>query len=121
MKSVMGAYGVDMHAARRIVHNGQPVNEGTVGRRVPGPYPIGYGAVVPKPAECENLLVPFALSASHVSFGSIRMEPVFMILSQSAATAASIAINERVPVQKVNYETLRKQLLADGQVLEWAQ
>lgn len=115
----LGAYGIDMHAVRRIVHNGQPVNEGTIGRRVPGPYPIGYGAVVPKQAECENLFVTFALSASHVAFGSIRMEPVFMILSQSAATAASIAIDDSVPVQKVNYDKLRKQLLADRQVLDW--
>jgi len=113
----MGAYGIDMHAVRRIVHERQPVGEGTIGRPVPAPYPISYGAIIPRISECENLLVPFALSASHVAFGSIRMEPVFMILSQSAATAASLAIKESVPVQHVRYEKLSRRLLADGQVL----
>jgi len=112
-----GAYGIDMHAVRRIAHDGQAVNEGTRGPAVPGPYVIGYGAIVPKAAECENLLVPFALSASHVAFGSIRMEPTFMILSQSAATAACMAIDEKVTAQRVSYERLAKKLEADGQVL----
>ena len=77
----------------------------------------GYGAITPKAGECENLLVPFALSASHVAFGSIRMEPTFMILSQSAATAACLAIDDGVSVQEVNYEKLARKLKADGQVL----
>jgi hypothetical protein len=113
----LGAYGIDMHAVRRIAHEGQAINEGTRGRPVPAPYPIGYGAIVPKTAECENLLVTFALSASHVAFGSIRMEPTFMILSQSAATAASLAIEEQTSVQTVNYPRLAARLKADGQVL----
>lgn len=113
----MGAYGMDMHAVRRIVHNGQAVNEGTKARPVPAPYAIGYGAIVPKKSECINLLVPFALSASHVAFGSIRMEPVFMILSQSSATAACLAIEGKISVQDVNYERLAVRLRADGQVL----
>lgn len=113
----LGAYGIDMHAVRRIAHQGQAVNEGTRGRPVPAPYPIGYGAIVPKSAECENLLVTFALSASHVAFGSIRMEPTFMILSQSAATAACQALDARLPVQRVDYAKLRERLLQDGQVL----
>jgi hypothetical protein len=117
----LGAYGIDLHAVRRIVHEGQPVNEGSNGGSVPGPYPIGYGAVVPKAAECDNLLVTFALSASHVAFGSIRMEPVFMTLSQSAATAACLAIDDDVPVQQVDYAILRERLLADKQVIEWTQ
>ncbi len=112
-----GAYGIDMHAVRRVAHEGQAVNEGTRSPAVPGPYPIGYGAIVPKAAECENLLVPFALSASHVAFGSIRMEPTFMILSQSAATAACLAIDDRVAVQKVDYAKLEGKLKSDGQVL----
>ena len=115
----LGAYGVDMHGVRRIVVNGQPANEGSNGVAVPRPYPIGYGAIVPKAAEAENLFVTFALSASHVAFGSIRMEPVFMTLSQSAATAAAIAIDDRVAAQKVDYGKLRKRLLADRVVLDW--
>jgi hypothetical protein len=113
----MGAYGMDMHAVRRIAHNGQPVNEGTQSPKVPAPYPIDYGAIVPKAAECENLFVTFALSASHVAFGSIRMEPTFMILSQSAATAASLAIEGDKAVQTVDYTQLSRRLMADGQVL----
>jgi hypothetical protein len=95
------------------------IREGKLGGRVRGPYPIGYRAIVPKQSECENLLVTFALSASHVGFGSIRMEPVFMILGQSAATAAAIAIDDEVPVQAVDYKKLQKRLIADGQVLAW--
>jgi len=113
----MGAYGMDMHAVRRIAHEGQAVNEGTRAPAVPGPYPIGYGAMTPKTDECANLLVPFALSASHVAFGSIRMEPTFMILSQSAATAACMAIDDGISVQDVNYAKLAAKLKADGQVL----
>jgi hypothetical protein len=115
----LGTYGIDMHAVRRIVHEGQPINEGSNGGSVPRPYPIDYGAIVPQRAECDNLLVTFALSASHVAFGSIRMEPVFMTLSQSAATAACLAIDKDQPVQDVSYPALRARLLADQQVLTW--
>jgi hypothetical protein len=83
------------------------------------PYPISYRALVPKRAECENLFVPVCLAASHIAYGSIRMEPVFMILGQSAATAASLALADRVPVQQVDYPRLRARLLADRQILEW--
>jgi len=72
---------------------------------------------VPKPQECRNLIVPVCVSSSHIAYGSIRMEPVFMILGQSAATAAVLAIDANRPVQKVEYATLRERLLADGQVL----
>ena len=115
----LGAYGVDIHAVRRIVMNGQPVNEGTIGVAVPAPYAIGYRAIVPKASECENLLATFALSASHVAFASIRMEPVFMALSQAAATAAAIAIDDKVPVQKVDYAKLKQRLLAARAVVDW--
>lgn len=91
------------------------------GRGGLGPYQIGYGAIVPKPAECENLFVTFALSASHTAFSSIRMGPVFMITSQSAATAACLSIDDGVPVQKVNYDRLRDRLVKDGQIVEWPQ
>jgi lysophospholipase L1-like esterase len=94
-------------------------NEGDVQVRIPGPYPVGYRAIVPKPAECTNLLVPVCLSSTHIAYGSIRMEPVFMVLGQSAGTAAAMAIDAKIPVQQVPYAKLRERLLADGQVLEW--
>jgi len=81
------------------------------------PYPISYDTIVPKASECTNLLVPICLSSSHIAYGSIRMEPVFMILGQSAATAASLAIDDRLDVQDVDYSKLRARLLADGQIL----
>ncbi len=117
----LGSYGTDAHEIRRIVKDGVVTREGKIatGRGGFGPYQIGYGAIVPKQSECENLLVTFALSASHSAFASIRMEPVFMVTSQSAATAACLAIDSGNPVQQVNYPQLRKQLLADHQILEW--
>jgi hypothetical protein len=99
------------------VKDGMVKNEGDVQAGIPGPYPVSYRAIVPKNGECENLLVPWSLSASHMAFGSIRMEPVLMILSQSAATAAAIAIDDGIPVQQVPYEKLKQQLEQDGQKL----
>ncbi len=117
----LGSYGTDVHEIRRIVKDGVVIREGKIaaGRGGAGPYPIGYDALVPRRAECENLLVTFALSASHVAFASIRMEPVFMASSQSAATAAVLALDSRQPVQAVDYTTLRQRLLTDHQVLDW--
>lgn len=117
----LGSYGTDTHEIRRIVRNGTVIREGKTagGRDGFGPYQIGYGAIIPKAAECENLLVTFALSASHTAFSSIRMEPVFMVTSQSAAAAACIAIDENTTVQKVDYPVLRNKLEKSGQVLEW--
>src|SRR5207244_4220464 len=83
------------------------------------PYPISYQAIVPKAAECTNLFVPVCLSASHISYGSIRMEPVFMVLGQSSATAAVLAIDAQIDVQLVPYKQLRERLLQDKQVLDW--
>ena len=115
----LAAYTMDSHNCQRIVKNGHAENEGDV--QVGGfpPYPISYRSIVPKVIECENLLVPICLSATHIAYGSIRMEPVFMILGESAATAAALALDHKVPVQKVKYEKLRARLLADNQVLEW--
>jgi hypothetical protein len=95
-------------------------NEGDVQVAGLKPYPISYRAITPKADECENLLVPVCLSSSHIAYGSIRMEPVFMILGQSAATAASLAMEDGVSVQKLDYRKLRERLLADMQVLESA-
>jgi hypothetical protein len=118
----MGSYTLDSHNVQRYVTpEGTVQNEGDIGVRTNGPYQIGYGALCPKKAECENLLVPVAVSASHIAFGSIRMEPVFMILGQSAAIAASMAIDRNWAVQDVDYLILREQLLAEDQVLEYKQ
>ena len=94
-------------------------NEGDVEVAVAGPYPVSYRSIVPKAAECANLLVPVCLSASHIAYGSIRMEPVFMVLGQSAATAAVQAVSDGVNVQEVDYPRLRARLLADKQILAW--
>lgn len=115
----LGAYGMDSHNCRRIVRDGKVENEGDVQVGVKGPYPVAYRSIVPKKSECENLLVPVCLSATHIAYGSIRMEPVFMIMGQSAATAAVQAIDAKVPVQAIDYARLKTQLLADGQILTW--
>ncbi|HPA19375.1 MAG TPA: FAD-dependent oxidoreductase [Verrucomicrobiae bacterium] len=119
----LGSYGTDVHEIRRIAKDGVVIREGKIatGRDGAPPYPIGYGAIVPKPNECENLFVTFALSASHTAFASIRMEPVFMVMSQSAAAAACLAIDRGIPVQRVDYAGLRERLSNGGQVLEWGQ
>jgi hypothetical protein len=115
----LGAYGMDSHNCQRIVKNGQAENEGDVQVGVSSPYPISYRSIVPKAAECENLLVPVCLSATHIAYGSIRMEPVFMILGQAAATAAALAIDGKTSVQQLGYEALHARLAADKQVMEW--
>jgi hypothetical protein len=116
----MGSYTIDSHNVQRYVTpDGSVQNEGDIGVALPAPYEIGYGAVVPKRGQADNLLVPVTVSSSHIAFGSIRMEPVFMVLAQSAATAAAIAIDRKISVQDVPYQVLRAKLLADGQVLEY--
>ncbi len=115
----MGSYTIDSHNVQRyITPEGHVQNEGDIGVGLKAPYEIAYGALVPKKQQCENLLVPVCVSSSHIAFGSIRMEPVFMILGQSAATAATMAIDEKIAVQDLSYATLRERLLKDGQVLE---
>jgi hypothetical protein len=116
----MGSYTIDSHNVQRyITPEGYVQNEGDIGVGI-SPYTIAYGSLVPKKPQCENLLVPVCVSSSHIAFGSIRMEPVFMILGQSAATAAVLAIDDKLAVQDVPYAKLREQLLKDGQVLEYA-
>ncbi len=115
----MGSYNMDSHNVQRYVDEaGCARNEGDIQINPGGPYPISYGALVPKASECTNLLVPVCVSSSHIAYGSIRMEPVFMVLGQSAATAAVLAIDDNINVQNVDYSKLRARLLADGQVLE---
>jgi hypothetical protein len=117
----LGSYGTDAHEIRRIVKDGVVTREGKIasGRGGAPPYGIGYDAIVPKRSECENLLVTFALSASHVAFASIRMEPVFMCSSQSAATAAALALDAATPVQELDYTQLKTHLQQASQVLTW--
>ena len=115
----MGSYTLDSHNVQRYVTpDGLVQNEGDIGVHAPRPYEIAYGSIVPKKAQCENLLVPVCVSSSHIAFGSIRMEPVFMVLGQSAATAACLSLDSDIAVQDLPYEELKARLLADGQVLE---
>lgn len=115
----MGSYTMDSHNVQRYIKpDGFVQNEGDIGVSTQGPYSIAYGSLVPKKSDCTNLLVPVCVSASHIAFGSIRMEPVFMILGQSAAAAASIAIKQGIAVQDVDYGELKADLEAKGQILE---
>lgn len=116
----LAAYTMDSHNVQRHVDSdGFVRNEGDVQVGGFSPYPIDYGSIIPKKSECSNLLVPVCLSATHMAFGSIRMEPVFMVLGQSAATAALQAADRTAAVQDIDYASLEKQLLEDGQVLKW--
>src|SRR5215831_18455257 len=117
----MGSYGIDSHNIQRyITPEGYVQNEGDIGVSTNGPYQIAYGALTPKKGQADNLLTPVCVSSSHIAFGSIRMEPVFMILGQSAATASVIAIDCDMSVQDVPYQKLGERLLRDGQILEAA-
>jgi hypothetical protein len=115
----MGSYNMDSHNVQRyITTDGTVQNEGDIQVSPGGPYLISYRSIVPGRDSVSNLLVPVCLSSSHIAYGSIRMEPVFMILGQSAATAAALAVEKDVPVQDVRYEELHDRLLSDGQVLD---
>lgn len=120
----MGSYNMDSHNTQRHVAydeqgRAHARNEGDIQISPGGPYPIDYGALIPKAGECDNLLVSVCVSTSHIAFGSVRMEPVFMILGQSAATAAALALEDGIPVQELEYTRLAERLIADKQVLEW--
>ncbi len=116
----LAAYTMDSHNIQRYVDSaGHVRNEGDVQVGGSPPYPISFRAIVPRRSECTNLLVPVCLSASHIAFGSIRMEPVFMLLGESAATAAGLAIESDIALQDIDYPALCERLLAAGQRLEW--
>ena len=119
----LASYQMDSHFCQRVVveRDGKTTvrNEGGFGYGCKQPYPVSFRSIVPKNSECCNLLVPACLSASHVAYGSIRMEPVFMILGQSAGTAAALAIDQKCDVQDLPYEMLRDRLLQDKQKLTW--
>lgn len=115
----LGSYHMDSHAIKLFVSpTGSVTSEGGMFVKIPGPFGISYRSIVPRRGECENLLVPVCCSATHAAYGAVRMEPVFMVLGQSAATAASLAIDREVAVQELPYPALRERLLADGQRLE---
>ena len=115
----IGTHNMDSHHAQRYVDaDGYVRNEGDVQVSPGGPYPIDFGAMTPKKEEVSNLLVVAALSASHIAYGSVRMEPVFMAIGQAAALAASIAISDNVCVQDVSYPKLKDALVSKGQILE---
>ncbi|MBW6533608.1 MAG: FAD-dependent oxidoreductase [Mariniphaga sp.] len=114
----LAAYGMDSHQVQRYVDaNGYVQNEGNVEAHGFPPYPISYHSIIPKKGECSNLLVPVCVSSTHIAFGSIRMEPVFMILGQSAATAAALAIENGTDVHSLDYNKLKTRLLKDKQIL----
>ena len=114
----MGSYTLDSHNVQRYVKaDGYVQNEGDIGVGTKGPYQIAYGAIIPKREECKNLLVPVCVSSSHIAFGSIRMEPVFMILGQSAAAAACLAVDGGVAVQDISYDLLKERLSEGKQIL----
>lgn len=115
----LAAYSMDSHHCQRVVFQGRALNEGNVEIHGFPPYGISYRSIIPRETECNNLLVPWALSASHIAFGSIRMEPVFMALGQSAAIAAQMAIEENMPLQQIPYPDLQRRLQEVGQALAW--
>ena len=115
----LASYTMDSHNCERIVQSGSAMNEGDTQVTTPQPFPISYRSIIPSTGQCQNLLVPWSLSASHIGFASIRMEPVFMMLGHSAATAACLAIDNGVTVQNLSYPTLQQQLLWEGQLLTW--
>ena len=114
----LAAYTMDSHNCQRFVRDGKVLNEGDVQVPAGAPYSISYRSLIPRRGECENLLIPFCLSASHIAFGSIRMEPVFMILAESCVHAAALALSDEVPIQDVAYDRLRSRLEGAGHVLD---
>ncbi|MEQ8705166.1 MAG: FAD-dependent oxidoreductase [Phaeodactylibacter sp.] len=116
----MGSYVMDSHNTQRyITPEGFVQNEGDIGVKPKQPYQIDMGSILPEQAECTNLIVPVAVSSSHIAFGSIRMEPVFMILGQSAAVIAEHAIENNIDVQDVEYTGIKKDLEEVGQILSF--
>jgi hypothetical protein len=116
----MGSYNLDSHNTQRYIKpDGFAENEGDIEHPVKQPYMIDLASIMPKEEDCRNLLVPVCVSSSHIAFGSIRMEPVFMILGQSAGTVASLSLKNGKNIHYLAYDEIRKQLLNEGQILEY--
>ncbi|MCC5928598.1 MAG: FAD-dependent oxidoreductase [Cyclobacteriaceae bacterium] len=106
----MGGYALDSHVVQRIVVDGRVENEGNFFVAGFDPYFISYRSIVPKKEEITNLLVPICISSSHVAFGSIRMEPVFMALGQAAGVASYLAVSQNKNVQDIDVSIIQKEL-----------
>jgi hypothetical protein len=117
----MGSYAMDSHNCQRFVRNGRVFNEGDVQLKPKAPYGVSYRSIVPAQGECKNIFVPVCLSSSHIAFGSVRMEPVFMALAESAAIAADLAMQDQTAVQELDYATLKQQLESAGQILTYTE
>lgn len=121
----ISSFPIDSHDVQRIaIKGGGVINEGTIfpvrvkGKRVGHAYHVPYRVILPKPDQCTNLLVPIALSCTHVGMASLRIEGAWMAIGQGAGLAAALAAKAETPVQKIEYAILRQRLLAQGQVLE---
>ena len=115
----MGSYTMDSHNTQRyITPEGYVQNEGDLGVEPGQPYQIHLGCILPKEIECKNLIVPVAVSSSHIAFGSIRMEPVFMILGQSAGIISALSLDEGRDIHELDYEDIEAKLLEVGQILK---
>lgn len=115
----MGSYNMDSHNCQRFVRDGRVLNEGDVQLAPKGPYGVSFRSIIPAKGQCENLLVPVCLSASHIAYGSVRMEPVFMALAHSAAIAADLALEKSKSLQALPYPELKPRLLAENQILSY--
>jgi hypothetical protein len=116
----MGSYTMDSHNVQRYVTpEGKVQNEGDIGVYADLPYQIALGSIMPKKEECTNLLVPVCLSASHIAFGSLRMEPVFMILGQSEGTIAAMSVEKGKTIYELPYPDIRNKLESDRQILKY--
>ena len=114
----MGSYFMDSHNTQRyITPEGYVQNEGDLGVDPGGPYQIHLGTIIPKREECKNLIVPVAVSSSHIAFGSIRMEPVFMILGQSTGIIAAMALDQGLDIHDLDYKKIKTKLIEAGQIL----
>lgn len=113
----MGSYNMDSHNCQRFIRDGRVMNEGDVQLPPAGPYGVSYRSIVPSHGECGNLAVPVCLSASHIAFGSVRMEPAFMVLAESAVLAVKLALDRSCDLQEVPFSELRPRLWDAGQVI----
>jgi hypothetical protein len=114
----VATYPLDCHFVSRVLDNEGNVHiEGSYGKQKNVYYTISYRSLIPKASQCTNLLVPVCLSSSHVAYSSIRMEPVYMVLGQSSAVAAVLALDTKTTLQQINYAALEQQLLNEGQVI----
>ncbi len=119
--AALGAYSMDSHNCQRVVSGGVVRNEGDVQVHLPAPYEIPFRAMVPRPAECTNLIVPVCLSATHIAYGSVRMEPVFMALGQAAGLAAAVGLRRGMRAQDLGAAELEASMLAARMVFRLGQ